>query len=426
MNYNGNNPAEYYKNRIEKLSRYNEEELFRYFKAADLGFMVMSYPASLEQEIYSYFSIILKRKYPDYCDEKDIKETLSKYGHIYTAKLNPKHGEAIYQLNSANILMYDFMDRLDDALLHELLHKLGYLRFNDDFYKMPQIYIEAGTELVTNTILERPQCRELVLGSMWTRSIGVQPAYLLETSLVNQFNMICKGSPLERGIIDGRNYLEDEIRELVGEEKYLVLFEELKEICRLEKEFWKSGRSKRVQTDIENRISDFQNDLLKTGFDRKSEEIEDANSAETFLKELMDYSDYRIKHYKNDSYVDEFFDEYFEAKKEFFETKFGKKFNIENIQDTWKNRFPTVLLDKEAIKRKEENKKKIDEMARKKKQEGSIISRLGNIFGKSNSEKKLDVPKEKTSNELWTVNVPAIKIVQSNGEKPTERRKEEK
>lgn len=367
--------AQYYKERIQDFSKYNEDELYKFFKAVKYGIIVMSYPNSLEKDIYRYVASILKKRYPNYCDEEDVVNTLSSYGNIYTAKIDKGLDSGIYHINSANILIYSFLNKLNESLVHELIHKLGFLKFNDDFYNMPKIYVESGTEIITNSALNKPICRELLLGKMWVRSVGVQPRYLIESALVNQLNVACGKESLERSIFEGKNYIEPEVKQLIGEEKYMFLFTMLTDICRLEKSYWKSQKSKTIESLVSTKIDRYQKFLLEEIFGKRIEQVENEKDAEAILIELMKFSDYRVK----SSREDEEFKQYFQSKKQLLEGKFNTLFNIEDVSDTWKERHPSVMLDESILKSEETEKRKIDSMAEKK--EGKKKGFLARLFG---------------------------------------------
>ena len=53
--------AEYYKKRIKRFSKYNEEELCDFFKAIKYGTIVMPYPETLEMDIYEKLAFLLKQ-----------------------------------------------------------------------------------------------------------------------------------------------------------------------------------------------------------------------------------------------------------------------------------------------------------------------------------------------------------------------------
>ncbi len=382
------NKAQYYKKSIERCSKYNEEEARNFFSSIKYGTVVISYPTMLEEEIYKKLALILNTQYPKYCDEKDIVATLSSYGKIYTAQIRKDLGSALYHINSSNILIYSFLNKLDENIVHELIHKLGFLKFNNDFYNMPKIYLEAGTELMTNTVLNKPDCRELLLGELWTKSVGVQPRYLIETSLVNQLNIACGESSLERSLLDGKNYFETEVKNLIGEEEYAVISSMIIDICRLEKRYWKN-QNKILEKNIIEKINEYQDMILHSIFDRKIASVKDEATAKNVLQELMLFSDYRVK----DKMKDDKFKEYFEFEKKKLEGKFKTFFEIDDISDTWAIRYPAIKLEKTS---NESEKIKIDFMAENfKKDQKGFFSRIFRPKSKiidANVEGKLPSP----------------------------------
>lgn len=361
---NKNQEASYYKNRIQGFLRYSKEELYDFFKSTKMGVIVMSYPSFLEKSVYEDIALLLKAKYPEYCDKEEIVKILSSYGNIYTAKINEKMGSGIYHKTSANILIYSFLNKLNESIVHELIHKLGYLRFNEDFYNMPLVLLEPGTELVTNTILNKPVYQELLFGSLWTRSVGVDSNYLIETALVNQLNMACGNNTLEKSIINGRNYIEPEAEKLIGKEKYLVFQTQIQDISRLEKQYWRNPKNSRLEKDLSSRIFKYQNDLLTEVFDARINNVTTKEEAEAFLQELMNFSDYRVKS-EDLNFEDIFFTKYFNAKKKELEEKFKFSAEIEDLSKSWRKRYPIINLDEEILEKSKLEKIKIDEMAEK-------------------------------------------------------------
>lgn len=368
--------AQYYKKSIERFSQYNEEETRNFFTSMKYGTVVMSYPNTLEQEIYKKFALMLKKKYTKYCDENEIVDTLSSYGNIYTAQIRTNLGSGLYHINSSNILVYSFLNKLDENIVHELIHKLGFLKFNNDFYEMPKIISEAGTELMTNTVLDRPNCRELLLGNLWSRSVGVQPSYLIETSLLNQLNIACGNNPLERSLLEGKNHFETEIGSLIGEDKYRILLSMIKDICRLEKRYWKGPR-KSLELEVTDKIDEYQDMVLHVVFGKRIAGVKNMSEAREILNELMQFSDYRVK----SDVPDEKFKEYFKLRKQTLEKAFNTHFDIDDISDTWEKRYPIIKLDETQY---QAEKEKIDSMAQNSKVK--YKKGLNRLFGGKNKK----------------------------------------
>ena len=379
--------VQYSKERIEDFSRYNEEEATKFLESIKYGTVVMAYPISLENDIYRYVSKIIYGKYPQYTNEDEIFKILSSYGHIYTAKIRDGLGCGLYHINSASILLYSFLNKLNENLLHELVHKLGYLQFNEDFYNMSKIYIEAGTDLITNTILEKPLCREVILGKIWTRSVGVQPRYLSEVSLINQLNKALGNDVLERSILQGKDYIQANLEETIGKDKARLLYTKFTDILRLENLYWTGKKRELDELKIYDKICDFQEILLREIWDKRIKGAKSRQEAEIILNELMNFSDYRVR-YGIPIQKDDLFKKYFEEKKQFLEEKFNSEFIIQDITDIWQERYPVILLDKSELDEEKNEKSKIDIMAKKKKQESkSFFSRF---ISSKNRKKELN------------------------------------
>lgn len=373
MKNNDTKKVEDYKRRIQNHAKNNNDDYnFKFFKTAKVGIIVNSYPESFEQNVYESFAELLTNKYPTLCDKKSIVDTLSSYGKIYTAKLFSRKG--IYHTGSGNILVYSFLNKLNDTIVHELLHKLGFLQFDESFYNMPSIFQETGAEIVTNTILEKPVCQENILGNMWGRCVGVQPAYLLESILVSQFNQACGSQALERTTIAGKNFIEPELISLLGRENYAYFLEQAKELCLLENRYWQK-QSEHIEQEFCDKMATFQDNFLECAFDSKFGKVKTESDAKRYLTELMAFSDFRVKRVQGKP-KDDFFDEYFMEKKKELSKRFGIEIEVEDIRKTWNDRFPIIMLDTSQEAAELAEKRKIDELANERTKSKATIFRL--------------------------------------------------
>ncbi len=390
------------KKKIERFSKYNDNEIKKFFEKVKYGNIVMEYPADYEMKIYKTVEELLRAKYPEFCDEENLSEILSLYGHIYTAQLRKGIGNGIYHIDSGNILLYSFINKLSKNLIHEIIHKLGYLRFNEDFYSMHEIYKEAGTELISNTILNGPLCKEMVIGRMRARCVGVQPEYLVETILVNQINMACGNHTLEKSIIKGENYFEPRIEELVGKEAAKEIYNKLQTICLSEKNFWKKSQWVNQEKNITKKIMEYQELVMTKIFDSRIKQISNKDDAQNLLEELMNFSDFRVKFYapKEKDYK---FLEYFEKNKKELEKRFDTVFSIEDISEEWDSKYPFIKLEQEEINREKLEKEKINRLTEKR--NTTFWQRL---FGK----KQISLPEKGEYKELEQVNF-TIKMKES-------------
>ncbi len=352
--------------KLEKFSKYNDSETEKFFRKAKYGNIVVEYPKEYEENIYAQIAKLLHNKYPNFCNEDEIVQVLSSYGHIYTAQMEKGIGDGIYHIDSGNILVYTFLNRLNKTLVHEVIHKLGYLRLDDGFESMPEIYKEAGAELLSNSILEGPLCREMILGRMRVRCVGVQPRYLTATALVNQLNMVVGGSLLERSMIEGKNYLEPAIKELIGEKDYETIFRKMQEICSLEKKYWQGKQNEKHENYIYKEVAMYQNMVMKKIFDSRVKNVKTQEDAGILLDSLMNFSDFRVKFYApRERDVD--FEEYFMQMKESLEAMFDTKFQITDISDDWENKYPFIKLDSLERAREQDEREKINQLAEKNK-----------------------------------------------------------
>ena len=115
---------ESFQRRIEGFSQQDIEEKNKFFQKNNYGIIVQSYPFEYERLIYEKIANLISRKYPGIVDEVDIINTLSSAGSIYTMKVSSTHGHGFYHMNSADIGVYSYLDRISEELLHEIIHKI--------------------------------------------------------------------------------------------------------------------------------------------------------------------------------------------------------------------------------------------------------------------------------------------------------------
>ena len=177
--------------------------------------------------------------------------------------------------------------------------------------------------------------------------------------------MACGQDVLERSILQGKNYIEPEIINLIGKEKYNVLFAKMQDICLLEKMYWKSGKKQSREQAFYKKVLEFQDDVLKEIFGARIKKVENKEDAEELLNELMHFSDFRVR-LENPSEKDEIFDVFFNEQKKLLEEKFNTRFKIKDITSSWKGRYPVIMQDKDKLAKQNLEKSKIDAMVDKK------------------------------------------------------------
>lgn len=370
--------------RIEDFSQQDIEEKKRYFQKNNYGIIVKSYPFEFERLIYEKIAKLISRKYPEFVDEVDIINTLSSAGSIYTMKVSKLHGHGFYHMNSADIGVYSYLDKISEELLHEVIHKLGFLKFNPEFYDMDTIYKDAGTELVTNKVLGTPECKECIVRGVWAKSYGPDQEYFFQTVLVNQINQIMGENTLEKSILQGTNDFQRTMDVVFGEEFSKTLLKRIKELIAYENEYWnnhlKNGNDALRERKIAKLITRFQDDLLHARFDRELDLIQDKDAAEAILHELIAFSDYRVKTKSVEDggiyFRDEEFKKYFSKCKKKLEKRFETELDVQYDELKWGEEHPVLYVPDFIRERVEKEKGTINREARHRTSNKKFISIL--------------------------------------------------
>ena len=366
------NDIKLYRKRIEEFSQYNEDEKKKFYNRSGFGIIVQKYPIEFETLIYEKIAKLIVQRYPDFVDEVDIVNTLMSAGSIYTMKVSSLQGHGFYHLNSADIGIYAYLDRISDELLHEVIHKLGYLKFNPEFYDMDVMFREAGTEIVTNKVLGKKECKECIVRGAWVKSLGPDQEYLLQTALVNQINQAMGGESLEQSVLQGKNIFQAKMESVFGEEFSVELSKRVKELTAYEKEYWNNYTKRGNDSDRENKLMKlfqrFQNDLMHKAFDEEINNADSVFAAKYVLNKLVEFSDFRIKRkvVEGDEtfFRDDEFKKYFEKAKRKLEKRFDTKIDVDYDEDEWSVRHPVEYIPDAETARKVKERKSISEKAR--------------------------------------------------------------
>ena len=366
------NDLKLYRKRIEEFSQYSDEDKKKFYNRNGFGIIVQKYPIEFETLIYEKIAKLIVQRYPDFAYEVDIINTLMSAGSIYTMKVSSLQGHGFYHLNSADIGIYAYLDRISDELLHEVIHKLGYLKFNPEFYDMDVMFREAGTEIVTNKVLGKKECKECIIRGAWVKSLGPDQEYLLQTALVNQINQAMGGESLEQSILQGNNIFQVKMESVFGEEFSDELSKRLKELTAYEKEYWNNYTKHGNDRDRENKIMKlfqrFQNDLMHKAFDEEIDNVDSVFSAKYLLNKLVEFSDFRIKRKVDEGdkvfFRDDEFKKYFDKAKRKLEKRFDTVIDVDFDEDEWSSRHPVEYISDEEKARRAKERKSISEKAR--------------------------------------------------------------
>lgn len=336
------------------------ESIGKRYKTLSLGYVAKGYSLNEEKDIYNEAAELISKKYGDIINKNDIVDILSSKGRIITMVI--KNREAFYEYRTGNIAIPHFL-RLTTDLLHELVHKIGYLQKDTSFDNMNNVFKEVGTEYVSATSFSDGFSRTLIFDGVYGRFPEKTDAEFLTMCLVNQINQVVGGKTLEKSILEGKDYFKQAIIERWGEKYYINLEQNISDIAREERKYWSSYKyfSEEEKIDASNELKkhmySIQDTILELEFSRRFREITDLNSAQKFLKDLKEFEENRarerIKKENENRYKDSKFEEVFSDFKEKLESQYGK-LNIEYDESEWSKKYPKKII-KDEISEDERN-----------------------------------------------------------------------
>lgn len=326
-----------------------DEELYnliKKYKKRKNGRIAKTYTREEELAIYEAVARIIDLKYDDIISKEEVYELLCKKGNIYTMDFCYDNKAGMCEQKSCNIGVNSIIRKITPTLMHELIHKLGFVRENKEFFKMNNIYLEAGTELVTSELLKTKDCYIEETNEIWTKTSDVQEVYFLSTALVNQINYLVGDNLLEKSILKGENYFEPAIIEKFGNHNSKYIQKQLEDIKEIEMEY-KDNYSVSTRELLKSKISNLQDNILDISFKKRYKSIENETEAEDYLKDLIDFSFQRVKFTDKNNPVpgDNSFEEYFKSQKSELEEKFNTKFDIEYKRIDWLTKYEYRVVD---------------------------------------------------------------------------------
>lgn len=375
------------------------------YRILSLGKIAKIYSLEEEVQIYEKVAELIFQRYGNIIERQDVIDILASMGHIFTMVV--KDREAFYEYKTGNIGISHYL-RLSKDLLHELVHKLGYLQEDESFKNMSNVFKEAGTEYVSATTLNSNFSRILIFDNVYAKFPEKTDADFLLVCLTNQINQAIGGQKLEQSILKGRDYFKQAIIDRWGEKYYINLEQNLVDLAREERKYWLSyeyfseEEKENSESDIKKHIYSIQDTILQAEFNKRFEEIENAEAATTFLKELKEFETNRIRERElvdgEDKYVDHGFLDIFSNYKNSLEEKYGTlPVNFE--EDEWSKKFIGRKTEEEVS---EEEKREIYLMAielqNKFRKENVMTRLLRNVFNsqstltKGSEEKTIDKP----------------------------------
>ena len=385
-----------------------DEELYnliKKYKKKKNGRIAKIYTRDEELAIYEAAAKIIDLKFDDIISKEETFELLSKKGNIYSMDFCYDNRIGMCEKNSCNIGVNSIIKKMTPTLMHELIHKLGFVRGNKSFFKMNNIYLEAGTELVTSELLKTKDCYIEGTNGIWTKTSDAQEVYFLQIALVNQINYIIDDNMLEKSILKGENYFEQAIIDKFGSHNSKYISIQLEDIKKLQEEY-NVDRNLGVLELLKSKISNLQDNIMDLAFKNRYKSIENETEAEEYLKDLIDFSFQRVKFtdMNNLAPSDNSFEDYFKLQKNELEERFNTKFDVEYRRIDWLTKYEFRVVDE--IDDSEE--RDIAHLANKleaKFVKRKIIDRVKKFFGRFGLEdgNNLKLSERNTDNEETSI-----------------------
>ena len=331
------------------------ERIAKRYRALFFGDVAKGYTDIEESIVYRQAANLISAKYGDIISRDEVENILSSKGRIYTMVV--KNRVAFYEYQTGNIGIPHFL-RLTTTLCHELVHKLGYLRKDNSFSEMNPVFKEAGTELVSATSLDDNYGRILIFNGVYGKFPEKTDEEFLSIALVNQLNQALGGRTLEKSILRGHDYFKEEMIKRWGNDYYVHFSENVKDIARIESEYWREYRDLdddekiTIETDLKHRIADFQDTIIDVEFGSRVQNVKTKEDAEKFLSDLKEFGYNRVRHSTTSpegrkEYYDPNFLEIFEHFKYNLEADYGS-IDVEYDEFEWVKKYPKKEIIREV------------------------------------------------------------------------------
>lgn len=302
--------------------------------------IAQTYTRKTEGYFYSFICKKIEEKYPNLFSAKEVENLIKDNGKIVTISTVVEKGFYDYKRNI--IAIGHYLDRMTTTLFHECVHKISYLNGKGMIEKLPSVYKEAGTEIITSESLKTKDTYGYVFGNVWAKMPNTVTSYFLECNLVKQLNYIAGNQSIERTILNGDLTFEQELKGKIGKKEYGEITELISKIGDDFREFsvYYSINSQNTNTNLEKKLKenldDVQQRILTLAFNKKisiASSIEEANKV---LEEMLEFADYRMRYVEKKRLVDKPFEKYFEYAKNTFEERFvGHKFEQKFSPSNW-------------------------------------------------------------------------------------------
>ena len=339
---------------------------------------------------YSFVATKLSEKYPDLVAKKEIEDLLCDKGKILTIDSVIKKG--FYDSERNIVAIKHYLNRVTTTLFHEIVHKISFLKGNGEIEKIPSVIKEAGTEKVTAETLMSKKTIGYVFGNVWGKFPNTISDYYLSYSFINQLNHIAGKNQIEKTILNGDLTFENRLKEIYGEEQYQDIVSGL---TKIEEDFceysvYNSINGKKKNETLKERLSEnidaLQDKILRLSYDKKVSEVKNHEEADEILRNMLSFSENRLRRKVDGKLTDRAFEEYFLNVKKTLESRFkGHKFDRHFDSDEWRKKYPELV---DVVQITEEEKRKIakDGKNNYKQAKGSFFSKL---FGKDDNDIEL-------------------------------------
>ncbi len=346
---------------MKEYAKEDISELTKRYRKMHWGNIAKIYSKSEEEIYYRQAANLLSKKYSHIINADEVFEILSKQGNIYTMYII-NNENAFYEFKTGNILIFHFLDRMTQTLLHELIHKLGFSRKNEAFNKMSAIFNEAGVELVSAKAIDEKEKIEFLFHNASAKMPNNISDSFISVALTNQINEAIGGEWLEKSILKGENFFELEIAKRYGEGSFVFIKENIEDLARIERKYWKnykylSDKEKEEQEEVlKNKIVEIQDFILESEFDKKFKNIDSLEKGKVFLEELKKFGLNRIKFRDNSNFIskwkDSSFKMFFYRYKKDIEEKYGTT-DIIYDEMFWENNYEFNICDDNEISEEE-------------------------------------------------------------------------
>lgn len=389
------------------------DNLAKQYRDKRVGYIATGYIKEQEEAVYLAASKILASKYPNIVTSNELNNILNSKGNIYTIyRCDGDRRKGLFDgIKRANILIPYFIRRMTENLLHEIIHKIGFLRADNTFLKMNGDIREIGTEIVASSAMSTKFGKTKVLPNVYGKFPENAYSDLLTYSLINQLNLLTDGENLEKTILGGHDYFKEEIIRKYGNDFYKYISTQISLISDKANKHYEVANELGVDNEKVNDIGKkffediklFEDKILKQEFDQRFLKIDSLESGQHFLEQLNNFGENRLQEKnENGQLEDKNLEEIFNKYKKKIEKTYGKtniEFKSSDIEDLPILKFEESLEDDELIiiEQMAMNFKKESKARLKEQRKIKFKKFFYNLFGIDYDEKNKALPEAKTN-----------------------------